>query len=343
MLGTWSGWPSGIAPDMAQGLWFCAGGLLVICLALMSRAERAVTSPAVFLLALGAILSAIARRPSSADNAFLQAYFQLYVLLDGALYVVVGALIVYVAATRLRTPLVAWAVAFALAVGMTRHGLWPDGVPYVGLGSTSPQTAFLAALALPLCAAAWWPLAGIPLLALGHAVYASPSGATSSLLGLGVGCCYLAWRRRQPLWLLGPGALLVWRWASVWAKWPDRLWLWRETLTDIGRAPWLGHGTNVDFMRPMIHAPFGWAYRHQDALAAWRDYGLIAPLALGLLIWQLWRTPSWRWQRMAVLMAGVVMSLQTQAVFPRVMVLGCVVLGACLAGRELRWRASCSA
>ena len=76
----------------------------------------------------------------------------------------------------------------------------------------------------------------------------------------------------------------------------------------------------------LFNPAYGWMYRHNDLLAGMRDYGVGIAVAVAGLFAQLWRGASFG-QRWTLLVCVLVMLVQTQASFPRMMGLVCVALG----------------
>ena len=319
---------SGWRFEQAQAVWFCVGAIALCLGAAWGTPQRRIDPRPWAALAAFVLTLCLWHHPDQTLGP-AQGYFHLFVLLAAALYVLCGVLAVWVIATYATAALLPWlflpVVVLTLLAPKTPTGwLW-----------TPSQTAFVLALAVPLLwgRARWL----IPIMVWQILTLRS----YSSLVALGVAGVALLWLARRWAWAVaGTGALALWCAVSapaLLAKFAIRTETWPMTWREWQTAFWFGHGPETGLLSPMIQTSQGYAYRHQDLLAGLRDFGVFLLLPLGWCAWHLWRGATLA-QRYVLLVMGLVMSVQTQVCFPRVMVYGCALLGWCLMRED-----SCSA
>jgi hypothetical protein len=197
---------------------------------------------------------------------------------------------------------------------------------------TPSQSALLVALGIPLALSCWPLWAAIPM-TLGMTWRLWTLGSWTAICAMIIGALVMCWVAGHRRWagaigMFLAGLVLVNRHVLL-AHFSVRLETWPLTWKEWVSSFWIGHGPETGVLSPMVQTSWGFAYRHQDVLSALRDYGvfMLIPLAWGSAV--LWRGAS-SFQRGILAIIGLVMSVQTQAAFPRMMAFVCVVLGWCL-------------
>ena len=286
------------------------------------RPQRLVRLPGLALLSVLALGSSIAHSRERLGGIIDQ-YFHLYVLLAGALFIVCGAWLVWLVATYATPRGLTW-----IFVGVSVINAL---VPAPGWLLTSSQSVFLSALCLPLAWSLWHPLVLVP------AWHLCQLPSYSALAAVCLTSLVLLIVHRQWWWamvLTGlAGLVALCQWPILVARWACRPLVWAVSWREWLQHPWLGWGMDTSIQSPMVTTPSGWFYRHQDFLALCRDYGVVAGLAILATLWQLWRGAT-ETQRWLLGLLVLVMSVQTQAVFPRMMAFLCVIVGACAIREE---------
>ena len=302
--------------EESQAVLFCAGSLTLWAIAQMQPMRRQFQSAELGGLAIVAIATTLLHWPPT--DAVVVKYFHLYALLAGALYVFCGCLLVILTAAYANERTLLWTLTI---LAMT-NALWP----YPGLLLTPSQSAFLSALAIPIfwSTCRWF----IPVSIWNIWNFHSATALLAVLL-TGIALCLLQkeWGLAGLLAIVG-AMVVAFLWPGLVAKFACRVETWPMILRELAASPWIGQGMDTSLMSPAVLTSQGWVYRHNDLLTAARDFGVcIIPFAIALM-YKLWRGASLT-QRSTVMIAGLVMFCQTQAVFPRMMLFVCVIIGWC--------------